>query len=286
MYEVPIGERWHGCRSPKASRRLQAFNTLRGAAVEADAMSTRDGRTRSLIETETVQYQSTFLARSLLDASNTGPSAGCLANQACACCRPNVNCISTFQDTWSDRADLAAAGNLLDAGCVHVEANACQELRMAWGAPKAGASIPSAGSRKRTLLNLGKMQATRHAVRSDHRGDITMKSSDIALVQESTDSAFLPDSVYMLFAVTEDQIRPDPNVLPVARQWIIRTQSANPPSCKVSCSLGDSTTEYIHLDVALNTTGRVYYVLDPVSSNSAPAISNVRLQHRLCAMLA
>jgi hypothetical protein len=273
MYEVPIGEKWYGCTSPEASRRLQALTNLRGSAVGEDAVSTWDGRTHSLVETDIAQYQSISVARSLLDASNTGPSAGCLANQACACCRPNLNCLSTFQHTWSDRANLASAGNLLDAGCVHVEANSCQELQLAWSGPSVGAATPN-GRRKRSLLNVGEMQATGRAPSLDYREGI--KSSDISLLQESGDSTFLPDSIYMLFAVTEDQIRPEPNVLPVARQWIIRTQSATPPSCEVSCSLGASTTKYIHLDVALNTTGRVYYVLDPVTSNSAPTVSNVR----------
>jgi hypothetical protein len=85
------------------------------------------------------------------------------------------------------------------------------------------------------------------------------------------------DTYYAFFAVTEDQIRPMPNVLPTAHQWIFRTQRTDPPSCRISCPPEGSTLDSIQLDVELNTTGTVFYVVQGSGAIDAPTASQVRM---------
>jgi hypothetical protein len=85
-----------------------------------------------------------------------------------------------------------------------------------------------------------------------------------------------PDSFYALFAVTEDQITPTPNMPSIARQWIMRTQSVAPPSCDVECLEQSSTPTSIEFRVKLNTTGRVFYVVQEEDSHATPTVQNVR----------
>lgn len=89
-------------------------------------------------------------------------------------------------------------------------------------------------------------------------------------------SGLEPDSYYALFAVSEDRTRPTPNRPVVARQWIIRSQAVGPPACEVSCSLAESTVDSLQLNVKLNTSGRVYYVLQANGSALEPSPSHVR----------
>eukprot|EP00892_Ulva_mutabilis_P000130 jgi/Ulvmu1/10117/UM006_0068.1 len=84
-----------------------------------------------------------------------------------------------------------------------------------------------------------------------------------------------PDSYYALFAVSEDRTRPSPNRSGAARQWIIHSQSVGPPACEVSCSLAESTVDSMQLNVRLNTSGRVYYVLQANGTASDPTPGNV-----------
>lgn len=90
-------------------------------------------------------------------------------------------------------------------------------------------------------------------------------------------SGLEPDSYYALFAVSEDRNRPLPNRSGAARQWIIRSQSVGPPACEVSCSLAESTVDSLQLNVRLNTSGRLYYVLQANGSALDPSPVSVRL---------
>lgn len=81
-----------------------------------------------------------------------------------------------------------------------------------------------------------------------------------------------------VFAVTEDRIRPTPNRASPARQWIVRSQARGEPDCEISCDVGQATLDSLQLNVRMNTTGRVFFVLQANSSALEPDIPSVRPQ--------
>jgi hypothetical protein len=86
-----------------------------------------------------------------------------------------------------------------------------------------------------------------------------------------------PDSFYAIYAVAEDMVRPEPNLTPTAKQWIFQSQRVHPPSCNVSCSITEATEESIQLNVELNTTGTVFYVVQQNGTSvDMPSASYVR----------
>ena len=87
-------------------------------------------------------------------------------------------------------------------------------------------------------------------------------------VASSLQDGLEPDTFYALFAVTEDKVRPTPNLLPAAKQWIFRTQTTDPPSCSISCPSEGASLSSVQLDVQLSSTGTVYYTVQRSSSNS------------------
>jgi hypothetical protein len=85
-----------------------------------------------------------------------------------------------------------------------------------------------------------------------------------------------PDTFYALFVVTEDKIRPQPNLLPTAKQWIFRTQTATPPACSIACPSEGALLDSVQLDVQLNSTGTVYYVVQRSGVDAVPTAAQVR----------
>lgn len=85
-----------------------------------------------------------------------------------------------------------------------------------------------------------------------------------------------PDTFYALFAVTEDKARPQPNLLPAAKQWIFRTQTTAPPACSIACPSEGASLDSVQLDVELNTSGTVYYVVQRSGVPGSPTAAQVR----------
>lgn len=311
VYEVPGGERWRGCEpEPASRRRLSAAPlTLRGSRSPAVAVPTP--RPRSVATAAAVDggaVSTAVPARELLQVS---PGLGCAVTAPCACCEPQLNCRLAFDDAWASRAHLGDAGELLQSGCGYMSVSTCASLPLA----DQFGLYPNGTGATPNVSGLAEYAAALAAVNSTASNSSTAApaNSSVAaaagnstgggrrLLQDSADSIAIgagggsgdsftqpqfvasglaasglePDSYYALFAVSEDRTRPTPNRPVAARQWIIRTQSVGPPACEVSCSLAESTVDSLQLNVRLNTSGRVYYVLQANGSALEPPASNV-----------
>lgn len=78
-----------------------------------------------------------------------------------------------------------------------------------------------------------------------------------------------------VFAVTEDRNRPHPNRASPSRQWIVRSQARGEPDCEISCDVGQATLDSLQINVRMNTTGRVFFVLQSNSSALEPDVPSV-----------
>lgn len=77
--------------------------------------------------------------------------------------------------------------------------------------------------------------------------------------------------------MTEDRNRPNPNRATTARQWIMRSQARGEPDCEISCDVGQATLDSLQINVRMNTTGRVFLVLQSNASALEPDVPSVRI---------
>lgn len=321
VYEVPAGERWRGCEpEPGSQRRLSATPlALRGSRTPAGAVpSSRPRSVATVAEVDGGPVSAAVPARGLLQVS---PGLGCATTAPCACCEPQLSCRLAFEDAWATRAYLGDAGELLQSGCGYMTVSTCSSLPLTdqFGLyPNGTGAAPNVSG----LADYAVALAAANTVAVNSSAPPPANSSVAAaagnstgsgrrLLQNSADSIIIgagggsgdaftqpqfvapglaaaglePDSFYALFAVSEDRTRPTPNRAVAARQWMIRTQSIGPPACEVSCSLAESTVDSLQLNVRLNTSGRVYYVLQANGSALEPPVSNVRFAFLLTVWL-
>lgn len=338
MFAVPNDEQWSGCmRQGGAARR--SLSSLRSTSVAAAGGSAHmhsshwAGISRELASARRLQQQSLV------------PQPGCMAQQPCDCCKVNVNCAVPFDRLWANRAELAAAGDVLASACAYMWASTCAEVpierALSLAVPRlvndAGPAAVSAASvaeataapaaaprsllalvgetdhsmtsvwdavpqRRPGLVNVGLTAPAARAAPSDAHaayaarilqqvsasemelelGTSTSNTSDPDYRQPLyLNTAMLADGLetdafYALFLVTEDGMRPEPNRLSPAQQYIFRTQLPWPPSCSIACDPQRATLDSVLLTATLNTTGTLCYAVMPSNNTTPPSVQQVR----------
>ena len=283
MYAVPQDEQWSGCSPPGRRRGLLSARSLRGQAsrtsavqgtgalAQADSIAAGDS---NLPNQTPLMSARILLQDTVLDSASITPRPGCVAEQPCDCCAQNVNCRLTFEQAFGGRADIDRAGPTLTSACAYMYASPCTEMPVIDALEGAAPAGPAPTGRKLRSDRLGDtdLVSARHGAASRSLLQ-TQGSMELAVNDASSEyrqpvyrnpawqGGLQPDTYYAVFAVTEDQIRPIPNRLVNAHEWIFRTQRVVPPTCSVSCPAAASTLTSVRLDVQMNTTGTVHYVV-------------------------
>jgi hypothetical protein len=348
VYEVPEGQSWSGCKRTPQGRRRQLLDTHNVRTPHPNTGVSEPQVASNAFDDWWAEPGS----RALQQATDYNAADVCLVNKQCGCCTPNRNCHLDFDDVWTSRADLGAAGTRLMSACAYMQASKLIRMPISdvWDfaaladTPVLPQSVGSTGpaaparrdsevsgpdsrksgapernvTREGSLALKNEASTAEAAAASSESAEIVLDAPDksaqigahaltgrhltagtervLVMAVEPGDSIgnsssasfrhppfaaaqgrrLEPDSFYALFAVTEDQIYPNPNLPSIARQWIMHTQAVVPPSCEVECLEQHSTQTSIQFRVKLNTTGRVFYVIQEESGHATPTVQNVR----------
>jgi hypothetical protein len=242
------------------------------------------------------------------------PRFGTATDKPCACCTPDLNCKLDFNEVWGSRMNLEEAGVVLQSGCGYFDVSGCSLLPVMEGfsasvnGTRNGTTAPAVPAR----LSAGTMATAPERMLLQRDAVMSEVSESIGRVEDQssqwtaaptifveqqrtaaynvsghgssfkhplyTSSHFTgiePAAFYAFYAVGEDRNQPNPNLHAVAKQWIFRAQAIGSPACEVSCSLQQSTVDSLQINVKMNSTGRVYYMLQVFGDHEEPTVAQV-----------